>query len=355
MNCSKRIVASAMVAGSALISTAVLADVPVGTDVLREWNLVVLGDLVSSSEVEGRTFVGGNLSGTSSNYNIMPSDTSSTGQPGLIVVGNVTGGHKNLNNGSGAIVGGDVESGFNLNGLQTVQVGGTLSNTNINSNVVTSDITASDPSFLLDLQQDASLIESSMLNLSQDLKGLSPNSTAQFAGNRGTFDAAPDADGLAVFSISSADLDSIGEIDFRLNGADTVVVNVSGASALLNDNFLGGTQEFGENVIWNFHEADSLDFTTAFGGSVLAPKASATTANYIEGSAVFASLTQNGEMHVGTYGGTYSPPSTPPSSSGGSTSSSGGTPVPEPGMFGLFGAALAGVFLMRRRQRKKAA
>lgn len=349
---SKFLVASALVAGAAVFSTSAFAKVQVGTDALREWNLVVLGDLTSSSEVEGRTFVGGNLSGNSSNYNIMPDDSSPSGQPGLIVVGNVTGGHKNLNNGSGAIVGGNVESGFNLNGQQTVQVGGSLSNTNINDNTVSSGLATSDPAFMQNLQQDASLIESSMLNLSHDLQTLSPNSTATFAGNRGVFDAAPDADGLAVFSIDAADLAAIGEIDFQLNGAETAIVNVTGSSVVLNDNFLGGTQELGENVIWNFPEAESLDFTTAFGGSVLAPKAKATTANYIEGSAVFGSLTQNGEMHVGTYKGGYTPPRDPetPGSSGGSSTSSGGTPVPEPGLLGLFGIALAGLFFLRRRR-----
>ncbi|WP_137679030.1 choice-of-anchor A family protein [Aurantiacibacter suaedae] len=351
---NKCLATSALIAGAVMCSTAALADVPVGTDVLREWNLVVLGDLTSSSEVEGRTFVGGNLSGNSSNYNIMPDEASPNGQPGLIVVGNVTGGHKNLNNGSGAIVGGNVESGFNLNGQQTVQVGGTLSNTNINSNVVTSGIGASDPGFVQNLKQDASLLESSMLNLSQDLKGLSGNSTMQISGNRGIFNATPDADGLAVFTIDAADLAAIGEIDFKRNGAETVVVNVTGSSAVLNDNFLGGTQELGENVIWNFPDATDLEFTTAFGGSVLAPKAKAKTANYIEGSAVFGSLTQNGEMHVGTYKGGYTPPSNPGTPPGGSSSSSGGTPVPEPGVLGLFGAALAGLFFMRRRRRQKA-
>ena len=348
---SKRMVTAALVAGGVMSSTAALADVPVGTDVLREWNLVVLGDLTSSSEVEGRTFVGGNLSGNSSNYNIMPDEASPNGQPGLIVVGNVTGGHKNLNNGSGAIVGGNVESGFNLNGQQTVQVGGTLSNTNISSNVVTSGIASSNPAFVQNLKQDASLIESSMLNLSADLKGLSPNSTAQITGNRGTFSATPDADGLAVFTIDAADLAEIGEIDFKLNGAETVVVNVTGSSVVLNDNFLGGTQELGEHVIWNFPEAEKLEFSTAFGGSVLAPKAKATTANYIEGSAVFGSLTQNGEMHVGTYKGGYTPPSNPGSPPSGSSSSSGGTPVPEPGLLGLFGAALSGLLFLRRRRK----
>ncbi|MEN7536269.1 choice-of-anchor A family protein [Aurantiacibacter flavus] len=350
---SKLLTASILAAGGVMFSTAAMAEVPVGTEVLREWNLVVLGDLASSSEVEGRTFVGGNLSGNASNYNIMPDEPSPNGQPGLIVVGNVTGGHKNLNNGSGAIVGGNVDSGFNLNGQQTVQVGGTLSNTNINSNVVTSGIAASDPAFVQNLKQDASLLESSMLNLSADLEGLSPNSTMETMGSRGVFNAAPDAEGLAVFSIDAADLNAIGEIDFRLNGAETVVVNVTGSSVVLNDNFLGGTQELGENVIWNFSEAENLEFTTAFGGSVLAPKAKATTANYIEGSAVFGSLTQNGEMHVGTYKGGYTPPGNPGTPPGGSSTSSGGTPVPEPGMLGLFGAALAGLVFLRRRRRRQ--
>lgn len=123
---------------AAAIVGAPLHALPVaGVDALREWNLIVLGNLDSSSEVEGRTFVGGDLTGPSSNYQIGTPSPSSTVQPGLTVVGNVTGGTKNLNNGSGAIVGGNVESGFNLNGpAQTVSIGGAISNTNINQNIV---------------------------------------------------------------------------------------------------------------------------------------------------------------------------------------------------------------------------
>lgn len=180
---------------------------------------------------------------------------------------------------------------------------------------------------------------------------------SQFAiqGNKGVFTAQPDADGLAVFNISSADLDRIGEIQFNLNGADTAIVNVSGASVTLNDNFLGGTNNLGEGVIWNFPDAEKLNLSTAWGGSVLAPKADASMSNSIQGSAVFGSLTQNGAMQAGTYKGGYiSPPSSGSSSgggtSGGSSSSSGGTAIPEPGMMGLFAAGLA-VLLLRRRKR----
>ena len=326
-----------------------------GTDILREWNLVVLGDLNSSSEVEGRTFVGGDLNGNSSNYNIASIPVSSNGEPGLTVVGDVNGGTKNLNNGSGAVVGGNVNSGFNLNGAaQTVEVGGTISNTNVNQNTVNSGLSSSDPSFTQNLAQQSSLIASSTKDLSHDLSTLTSNSNLTINGNTGTFTAQPDANGVAVFNISAADLDKIGEIQFNLNGADTAIVNVSGTSITLNDNFLGGTNNLGQNVIWNFPDATDLTLTTAFGGSILAPNAAAHTYNYIQGSAVFGSLVQDGEMHVGTYGGSYCtpPPSASSSTSGGS--SSGGTDVPEPGMLLLFGAGIAGLVYWRRRRPKAA-
>lgn len=330
-----------------------------GIDALKEWNLVVLGNLESSSEVEGRTFVGGNLTGNSSNYNIRGGTPSANDQPGLTVVGDVTGGHKNLNNGSGAVVGGNVSSGFNLNGApQTVKVGGTISNTNVNQNTVLSNLGTSDPAFTVKLQQQKSDLADSMGSLSYAMGTLTSNSQLSIQGNRGTFNAQPDANGMAVFNISAADLDKIGEIQFNLNGADTAIVNVSGRAINLNDNFLGGTNNLGEHVIWNFPDAEELNVTTAWGGSVLAPLADAETRNYIQGSAVFGNLKQNGEMHVGTYNGTYSPPPPGGSSSGGSSSggsSSGGdpVPVPEPGMVGLFGLGVAGLIYLRRRRAKR--
>lgn len=336
-----------------------------GIDALREWNLVVLGNLDSSSEVEGRTFVGGNLTGNSSNYGIRAT-TSPNGQPGLTVVGNVNGGHKNLNNGSGAVVGGNVTSGFNLNGpSQTVKVGGMINNTNVNQNIVLSNLDRSDPGFGLGLQQQKAELKSSMGSLSFDMGTLTANSQLSVQGNRGTFNAQPNTQGLAVFNITAADLDKIGEIQFNLNGADTAIVNVSGRTVNLNDNFLGGTNNLGERVIWNFPEAEDLKLTTAWGGSVLAPLADAETRNYIQGSAVFGNLKQNGEMHIGTFKGGYvTPPtggtstggdSSTGGSSGGGSSSGGAVPVPEPGMFGLFGLGVGGLILWRRRRAKRGA
>lgn len=341
----------AIAAASALfLSTPLLASPVTGTDALREWNLIVLGDLKSSSEVEGRTFVGGDLSGNSSNYQISAPAPSPTGQPGLTVVGNVTGGAKNLNNGSGAVVGGNVDSGFNLNGAaQTVKVGGSISNTNVNQNIVQSGLAASDPSFASSLATQGAVLAGSMKELSTTLGTLDANSQVGITGNRATFNASPNADGLAVFSISAADLDKIGEIAFNLNGADTAIVNVSGSAIKLNDNFLGGTAGLGEHVIWNFSEAQSLDLTTSWGGSVLAPWASANTSNYIQGSAVFGSLNQDGEMHLGTYTGGYNPPSTTPGGSSG-----GATPVPEASTWLLFLLGIGGLIGITRVRRRAA-
>ncbi|WP_353229935.1 choice-of-anchor A family protein [Novosphingobium sp.] len=326
---------------------------PLGLDALNAYNLVVLGDLNSSSEVEGRTFVGGNLVGNSSNYQISAAVPASTYTvPGLTVVGNVTGGTKNLNNGSGAVIGGNVSSGFNLNGpVQTVQVGGSISNTNVNQNTVVSGLNASNPAFSQNLTQYGSALGTSMIGLSYQLGQLPPTASVAMNGSTGVFTVPSTPGSPTVFTLTASQLAGMSAIQFNTNGANLVVVNVTGASVALSQNFLGGTNNLGQSVIWNFPDATALSLTTAWGGSVLAPRATATTANYIQGSAVFGSLTQNGEMHIGTLGTGYVLPASPiGTSTTSSTSSGSGAEVPEPGMGALFAVGLAVLVWWRRRR-----
>jgi choice-of-anchor A domain-containing protein len=294
-------------AGALTFAQPLIAAPITGQAALNEWNLIVLGDLATTSNVEGRTFVGGSITNQNSADFNKNQTVSGRGQPGLTVVGNVAGNAKNL--WGGAAVGGNVTSAFNLNGpLQTVRVGGTIPLVNINGNTVKSGLNNAaspnyDPSFLPGLQAQRDALSTSLLSLSDYLKTLNATpgtATVSIAHNRATFNAV--GTGLNVINLAGSQLATFGEISFA--NAGTTVINVSGSNLLLNDNFLGGgPQNLGENVIWNFHEATNLTFTTSFYGSVLAPRAHGTIGNFIDGSVAFASMTQNGEVHLGTFRG----------------------------------------------------
>jgi choice-of-anchor A domain-containing protein len=349
-----RTVSRAAVLAMALVGgTAHAQSQPLGLDAMSAYNLIVLGDLTSSSEVEGRTFVGGNLTGNSSNYEISSSvpPAASGSVPALTVVGNVTGGIKAIDNGGGALVGGNVTSGFNLNGAaQTVDVGGTISNTNVNSNTVVSGLATSNPAFVVGLTQYGSAMGTSMNSLSYQLSVLPNTASVSMNGTTGVFNVPPNATAPTVFTVTAAQLSAMTAIQVNTDGSNLVVINVTGNTAALSANFLGGTNNLGTSVIWNFPTATSLSFTTAWGGSVLAPQAAANTANYIQGSAVFGSLVQNGEMHIGTLGGSYSVPVTPIGGSSTSSTSSGGVVVPEPGIVALLAAGVIALAARRRRR-----
>ena len=312
-----------------------------GTDAMREWNLIVFNNVSSSSEVEGKSFIGGNLTGNSSNYYIAPAGaygaSTSNGVPGLTVVGNVEGSTKNLNNASGANIGGNLASqnGVNMNGgNQTLNIGGTSTQQNINQNTVNTNLGAN---FTNQLIAQRDLLVSSLTSLSDNLKALTATGTATSANNTLTINGTS-ATSLNIFNIASSQLDAIGQLSVTNANGGTTVINVSGTNITLNDNFLSPASELGKNVIWNFYEATTITQTTAFYGTILAPQAAVTLGNFVEGTLVAKSLVQNGEVHAQTFQGDLS--------AVGSTISA----APEPATWGMMilGFGLVG-FALRRR------
>ncbi|KAF1040207.1 MAG: hypothetical protein GAK35_03601 [Herbaspirillum frisingense] len=294
-------------AGHAMATTSLSA-----AQVLTQFNLVVLGDATSGSHVDGRAWVGGSLTG--GDFVQHAGDAAASNYAGLTVMGSISNVHVN---GLGAVIGGSVTnstvnsgssyiggsvSGSNLNGPAYVSGGSSGSNFNGGLNA--------SPSALMQTNQQAASstnFASTLNGLSGQLKGLSGSSTISFSGGKASFNAVADASGVAVFNLDSGmsqQVFSAGEFSFTTNGASTIVINSSIASATIAANFLGGqAQSLGKTLIWNFYNASSLTINSQFGGSILATNAALTLNQNIEGGVYVKSLAQNGEIHLQAFNG----------------------------------------------------
>jgi choice-of-anchor A domain-containing protein len=316
------------VAGLLTIATAPYAQaVPLSPlETLQQFNLVVFGDLDSQSSVEGRTLVGGNLKGNSSDYFTRGSLVGPSSYGALTVGGNITGGYKNVNNGGNAFVAGNVQN-MNMNGGKAF-IGGSVTG-NVNGSKVTGAVV------------EVPDVRATMKGFAADLATLAANSVATVSSNKGTFAATPDASGTAIFNIANGAsfFNSFGEITFSLNGADTVIINVGGSTVSLADNFLGGIgKTIAPVTLWNFYEATSISVGAEFWGTMLAPYATLTNTSAINGSIVTASFTQRGQVHLPTFTG--QPPS---------------IQVSEPAPWLLLGAGLLGATALRHRAERRRA
>lgn len=309
-----------------------------GEQVLEQFNLVVFGNMQGGHDVEGRALIGGNLTGNSSTFFKNGNTAPASDYKALSVGGNITGGPTNVNNGGSVAVGGNVTKNINMNGGGTAYVGGSVSGgANINGNkVVGQPVTV--PNFVNVMNQ-----------LSDDLKVLTANATAQVSGSKATFDASGKGD-TVVFNIAngSAFFSSIGEIAFNLGAADTVIINVGGSSMTMNENWLGGVgTSVADNIIWNFYDATTLAFGTEYFGTILATDAKVYQSNALNGSVVVKEIAQGsfggtsyrgGEIHQYQFSGDIP---------GGQTSA---TNVPEPMALGLLGLGLIGLMAAHRRK-----
>lgn len=315
---------------------------------LNQFNVVVLQDAQIDSHVDGRTYIGGNLTG-GGDFAQHPADAPASDYLGLTVAGNATFGHVN---GLGVYVGGNMNgtvntgptrvvgnASGNINGSTPAAIGGTFSGGNLNAGQLSGAAATT-------ALNDATAIANStnfgtVLNQgSSFLAGLADTGgSVVFNGGKVTFTAAP-VGGVAVFNLNSID-DSVfaaGEFDFNLNGANTVVFNSDNTNINLHANFLGGgAQKFGGKLLWNFYNATNIVVNSQFGGAIIGTKAHLIDMANIEGSVAVWSMYQNAEIHLAPYTGTIV------------------TAVPEPGTYAMMavGLGLIGYQVARRRNKRQ--
>lgn len=273
-------------------SAALLLSASAQASVVNNWNLVVTGNWTNNSQdVEGNAFCGGNLTGGSPTIGSHLLPVVWTGLNVLAVAGNTSVSNINLQAGNFAH-GGSVSGNVNHNGGGNTHADGTLA-------------------------AQALAYASELSVLSSNLRGLAADSVAQYpSGQPGAvrYNAAAGADGIAVFSVSAANVfnnNLIQQIELNVNDASQIVINVAGTTVNFNNgNMVGawGTAFARSNVIWNFFEATTLTFDRNFNGAVLAPHAHLTNSTAIDGSVFVASFTQNGEVHTPFYAGTVPAP-----------------------------------------------
>ncbi len=270
----------------------------------QQFNTVVFGNIDSTSHLHGRAWVGGNVAGGEYVHRSLPTSD----YAGLTVQGNISNArvladgavikgnstNTSVNSGSTAIFGN--ASDGHMNG--PAYINGTVSNINFNGGRLSTPNTQLDTN----IAAASSTNFYNVLNQTSDSLALLTNtSNVTWNSQKATFTASADSTGLAVFNLSDADalaIFGLGEFDFILNNATTIVINSGLKDIDISANFLGGSaQKIAGNVVWNFYNAQTVDLGRQFGGTILATDATLTNQADIEGNVYVNNLVQRGQIH----------------------------------------------------------
>jgi choice-of-anchor A domain-containing protein len=279
---------------------------------LEDFNAVIFTNASTPSDIEGAAVIGGNFSGATVYNN--PGSATPAGYGALTVFGNTSGNPINVDNGGSAYIGGSKGAIINLNG------GG---------------------KYLPAPPNDIADFQTAFTTFSQSLSTLTPTSALPTTGNNELITATPGKNGVAVFDVTAAELDSIPSYQIAVNGAKSIVFNVSGTSINFSANDESGITGAGD-IIWNFYQAKSVTLGTQIAGSVIAPLANVTNNNQIDGALVANSWTGSGELHDDPYTGASPLPPTTVSA------------APEPSTWALTLMGIGALGLMLRRARRAA-
>jgi choice-of-anchor A domain-containing protein len=319
LNCLLAVTVSLLLSG---ISSAIAGVIDLGA--AANYNAFIHNDFsATSSDVEGRVAVGGNMSMSSYSVNIKNGSqlyANADNTPALVVGGN-------LSFSSGRIAG-DV----NVAGNYTPTGTGTITNGTLSTGGI--------PVIDFDAEFDK------LINQSTFLASLSENSTAeskyssQYLVGSGSNGLAND---LHIFSLDAADLLLT---DYLLTGVDTddtVIFNISGVDIATSWGNFGGSDKFlanmSENILFNFYEAETLKINAALYGSILAPKADIKAPHgVIWGQVIASSWDGNTQINDNTFAGH-------------SSNSPAIVPVPEPSTLAILVLGVMG--LVSRRFKKQ--
>lgn len=354
------------------MATAPVGDPLAGLQAMRELNAIVLGDAQGWLTVEGKTHIGGSLSGGGKFGTGNASQGAAASDRATLTVGkNVSGSVINVANGSNGGKGrvgspASVAVGGNLSGIEfstdnaVVKVAGTLSNSvsssgsilesgGAGSGYLTGSGTYATGKGGAYAGQLSGGISDETAHLNADLKALSLSLASQgtTAGNSitdnygaRTLNAVAGANGMSVFTLSEADLNGW---RFTLNVADpatTVIFNISGDKSYDWNTTLAGAfgADFAGNVIWNFSDATSVNVSQAVYGSILAPWAQVGANSIVNGTVVADGLRASSGVAMGGY-------------DGGSLYLDANEAVPEPATWAMLilGFGMIGATMRRRR------
>jgi choice-of-anchor A domain-containing protein len=276
-----------------------------------DFNAFIFQNMNQSSDAEGRVAVGGNA--IFSNYGIGDRLSNSNGADNRLVVGG------NLTYNGGQVFGGNAVYGGTASLQQVGITGG---------------------QFKQGQAIDFAAAIAELTAYSAYLGSLTANSTTTYQ-PWGGIELQGSSDGLNVFSLEASKLSQTNNLKISAASNSTVLINVLGTDASLQDFGIDVSGVSKQNILFNFVNATQLSSSgVTIQGSVLAPLASYSFNNgNLEGTLIANSVAGTGEFHNYLFQGDLPSVPTQPSEA-----------VPEPAT--MVGLILAGAGLVKLRRKK---